>query len=93
MKSLSMVLVIFAIVVGSAFATQTAPTHAVPNSSMNTPPICAETTSEPPILPASNYRECLDSYRDCVAGCQAYTEPTQTQCENWCFQNHWCVQV
>ena len=97
MRSLSMVLVISFMAVGSAFAAQPeADTPTVPDSSVTTPS-CAEPVSEPvsepPILPASAYTDCLASYIDCVNGCQGYPQPTRTQCENWCFHHHWCVQV
>ena len=88
------ILAVLAIAVGSAFAIQPIPDpQAVPDASV-TAPICAETMFEPPVVHmGSSYWECIQSYVQCVNGCQAYPEPTQTQCENWCFQTHWCTQV
>lgn len=87
MRSFLATLFVLALVAGSAFVTQT-----VLDGSL-TPPAAAETTSEPPLVLADNYQQCIQSYIQCIDGCQAYPEPTQTECENWCFQHHWCTQV
>ena len=49
--------------------------------------------SENAPVKASGYSECIQSYIQCTNDCQSYSEPTRTQCENWCFQTHWCTQV
>ena len=83
MKTFLTILSFLALAVGSAFMTQT-----VLDGPMTTP-ASVDKTFEPPLVLAQTLAPCEDLV-ECYQGCQAYPEPTQTQCENWCLHHYSC---